>query len=128
MSEQRTEMDIPWWRVRVSPARQVAGLFLLALASVFFYAMFFEGLRFFVVDSKSMQPTLHAGDRLVAIRRGDYAQGDIVIVRDPIERKGFLVKRVIGLPGDTIEVRGGAVFVNGQYRSEEHTSELSHRL
>jgi signal peptidase I len=111
---------MPWWRVRVSPGRQAVGLALLALAAVFFYAMLAKGMRFFVVDSISMEPTLHGGDRLVAMRPEAYERGDIIIVRDFIEGKGYLVKRVIGLAGDTIEVRGGAVYLNGQYLSEPY--------
>jgi len=119
-------MDIgrtPWWRVRVSRTRQAIGLLLLVLVSVFFYAMGTQGLRFFVVDSGSMEPTVWPGDRLVAIREAEYRRGDIVIVRDPSEKKGYLVKRLVGLPGDTIEVHGGAVFLNGQYLSEPYRPE-----
>jgi len=113
----------PWWRVRVSPARQALGLLLLALASVFFYEMAAKGLRFFAVESISMEPTLFGGDRLVAIRETQYRRGDIVIVRDPQDPKGYLVKRVIGLSGDVVEVRAGAVFLNGQYLSEPYRPE-----
>jgi len=115
--------DVPWWRVRVSPARQVLGIALLLVAGVFFYAMLAKGMRFFVVDSVSMLPTLHAGDRLVAMPSDEYRRGDIVIVRDPLERQGYLVKRIIGVAGDIIEVRFGAVFVNGEYVSEPYRPE-----
>lgn len=115
--------DTPWWRVRVSPVRQILGVLLLLLAGLFFYAMLVKGMRFFVVDSVSMLPTLHAGDRLVAIPSETYHRGDIVIVRDPNERKGFLVKRIVGVEGDTIEVRSGAIFVNGRYVSEPYRPE-----
>ncbi len=117
------EADTPWWRVRVSPVRQVLGLLLLLLAGLFFYTMLVKGMRFFVVDSVSMLPTLHAGDRLAAIPAETYHRGDIVIVRDPNERDGFLVKRIVGVAGDTIEVRHGAIFVNGHYVSEPYRPE-----
>jgi signal peptidase I len=115
--------DIPWWRVKVSRLRQVFGVALLLLAGTFFYAMLAQGMRFFEVDSVSMLPTLHAGDRLVAMRAAEYRRGDIVIVRDPLERQGYLVKRIIGVGGDTVEVRGGGLFVNGQYVSEPYRLE-----
>ncbi len=115
--------DTPWWRVKVSPLRQVLGIALLLLAALFFYAMGAKGMRFFVVDSDSMLPTLHAGDRLVAIPSDNYRRGDNIIVRDPLEQKGYLVKRIIGVEGDVIEVRHGAVFVNGQYVSEPYRPE-----
>ena len=68
--------DIPaqvrWWRVRVSPARHAVGLVLLGLAGVFFFAMFALGMRFFAVASGSMEPTLHASDRVVALPADSY--------------------------------------------------------
>lgn len=122
MSEHVTT-GVPWWRVQVSPARRLFGGVLLILAALFFYAMFAKGLRFFVVDSVSMLPTLHAGDRLAAMPAKQYHRGDIVIVRDPLEREGYLVKRIVGMPGDRIEIRHGAVFVNGRYVSEPYRPE-----
>lgn len=116
--------DLPWWRVRVSPVRQAIGVLLLLAGAIFFYAMLVKGMRFFEVESASMLPTLHAGDRLVAMPADKYHRGDIVIVRDPLERQGYLVKRIIGVAGDVVEVRGGAVFVNGQYVSEPYRPEL----
>jgi signal peptidase I len=80
-------------------------------------------MRFFIVESVSMEPTLLGGDRLVAIRQKEYLRGDIVIVRDPLERNGYLVKRVIGVSGDTVEIKLAAVFVNGQYLSEPYRPE-----
>lgn len=115
--------DVPWWRERVSPVRRVLGVLLLLLAGLFFYAMLAKGMRFFVVDSVSMLPTLHAGDRIVAMPASEYYRGDIVIVRDPLERHGFLVKRIVAVAGDTIQVRSGALFVNGRYVSEPYRPE-----
>ncbi len=126
MTRNDSRSDAPWWRVRVSPPRTAIGLLVLALAGVFFYAMLAKGMRFFAVESISMEPTLFGGDRLVAMREEEYRRGDIVIVRDPLERKGYLVKRVIGSPGDVVEVRVGAVFLNGQYLSEPYRPEPIH--
>lgn len=75
-----------------------------------------------IVTSRSMEPTLMVGDRVVFDHRrslyGQWQRGDIVFF-DPPERwrtddPSVLVKRVVALPGETIEVRGGHVFVNGQ--------------
>jgi signal peptidase I len=75
-----------------------------------------------IVTSRSMEPTLGVGDRLVFDHRkslaGQWKRGDIVFF-DPPESWGsddpsVLVKRLIALPGETIEVRQGRVFVNGQ--------------
>ncbi len=72
------------------------------------------------VFGASMQPTLHEGDQLlvqkVSARLGRFDYGDIVTI-DGTKMLGGeepdLVKRVIGLPGDTIDVRDGLVYRNG---------------
>jgi signal peptidase I len=68
----------------------------------------------FGVPSRSMEPALLPGDQLVAARvaRGeDLARGDVVVFEGPGDRA--LVKRVVGLPGDSIVVAGSRVVVNG---------------
>ncbi len=82
------------------------------------------GLRTFVVQaffvpSGSMLPTLQIGDRIVVIKLGyTIRRGDIVVFTRPPQDVGTqdkdLVKRVIGLPGETISSRGNTVLINGR--------------
>ncbi len=73
-----------------------------------------------IVTSRSMEPTLTVGDRVVFDHRqslyGQWQRGDIVFFDPPeswlSDDPSVLVKRIIGLPGETIEVRGGQVLVN----------------
>lgn len=72
------------------------------------------------VFGASMQPTLHEGDQLlvqkVSARLGRFDYGDIVTIDGTLmlgAEEPDLVKRVIGLPGDTIDVRDGLVYRNG---------------
>lgn len=75
------------------------------------------------VPTGSMEPTIQEGDRLFTVKALYYFQkpqrGDIVIFKVP-ERASLdpksppFVKRVIGLPGDTVEVSDGKVYVNGK--------------
>jgi signal peptidase I len=123
MSEIASETHVPWWRVRVSPARQAAGVVLLLLAASFFYVMLGRGMRFYAVSSISMEPTFHDGDRIVAFPAEHYQRGDLVVLRDPVDNHGHIVKRVIALPGDTVEVIGGALRLNGVYVSEPYRPE-----
>jgi signal peptidase I len=62
----------------------------------------------------SMQPTLIEGQRLIVIKTLYTPQrGDIVVVYPPYENQRQYVKRLIGLPGDTVEVKNNLVYVNG---------------
>lgn len=119
----RAAARVPWWRVKVSPARQAAGAVALLLIAAFLLLMYGFGLRFLAVSAISMQPTLRQSDMIIAFPAADYERGEIVILRDPVEPAGLIVKRVIGLPGDTVEVRGGAVLINGVYASEPYRPE-----
>jgi signal peptidase I len=81
------------------------------------------GLRAFVmqaffVPSGSMQPTLQVGDRIIVVKVGyTIHRGDIIVFRrtpaDTSSTIPDLVKRVIGLPGETISSRGTTVLING---------------
>lgn len=73
------------------------------------------------VLGQSMEPTLHSAQRVV-IEKITYRfhgprRGDVVVINSPGQRE-MLIKRVVGLPGETIEVRDGRVYVNGE-RLEE---------
>ena len=67
-----------------------------------------------IVSGESMEPTLHSGDLIIVSRSTDgLERGDIVVcgVKDGLFTKK-LVKRVIGLPGETITCRNGHIYVN----------------
>lgn len=87
-------------------------------------------IQAFLIPSASMVPTLQEGDRIMAdkfvyhIR--DPKRGEIIVFRappnaDPAQRN--FIKRVIGLPGDVVEVRDNQVFVNGKPLNEPYIYE-----
>jgi len=92
------------------------------------------GIRTFIAEARyipsgSMEPTLQINDRLiidkVGYRFGDPERGDIVVFdpTDTLLQQNFrdaFIKRVIGLPGETVEVKGGRVFVNGRPLEEDY--------
>ncbi|NFH68154.1 signal peptidase I [Clostridium botulinum] len=74
------------------------------------------------ITSGSMIPTLEVKDRLIATRvhnPENLNRGDIVIF-DSDELKEILIKRLIGLPGDHIEIKNGIVSVNGEQLEEDY--------
>ena len=90
-------------------------------------------LHFFVfnlstVEGQSMEPTLYEGGWLFVNKFsyliGDPDRGEVVILKDPtdrLEKKEYLVKRVVGVPGDTIEIREGLLYRNGELIVESYT-------
>lgn len=79
----------------------------------------------FYIPSGSMLPTLQVGDRIIVNKLSyhlhDVHRGDIVVfARPPLEDQEYadLVKRVIGLPGETISSKAGSVYINGKKLDE----------
>ena len=72
----------------------------------------------FKIPSGSMRPTLIEGDRILVnkflYRFREPRRGDIVVFRYPEDRKRSFIKRLIAVGGDTVEIREGAVYGNGQ--------------
>lgn len=70
--------------------------------------------------SASIAPTLGGGDTVLLLTRGTPALGDLVRCKDPEKADRFVVGRIVGLPGDSIEVRGPTLTVNdNNYISNE---------
>jgi len=95
----------------------------LALAGILFLGINAVSARV-RVDGFSMQPTLEDGEFVLVsklnYRFGDVERGDIVVFHFPMDPEQELIKRVIGLPGDTINVQNGTVLVNGQALNEPY--------
>src|SRR5687767_1992634 len=92
-----------------------------------------------VVEGTSMAPQLHDGERLLvnklvyykiqSVSWGHIERGDIVVFWYPDDPDKSYVKRVIGLPGEVVEIRAGKVFVDGRaitepYLDAEHNQSL----
>ena len=73
----------------------------------------------FVIPTGSMIPTIEIGDRVLAEKltyrfSGEPQRGDIVVFDDPDASRPQLIKRVIAVEGETIDVLDGAVYVDGE--------------
>lgn len=84
-----------------------------------------------MVRQTSMMDTLHNNDYLImyklAYRKADPERGDIIVfqssMRDEKGNDKLLIKRVIGLPGDTITIEDGEVYINGELYPEDYTKD-----
>lgn len=96
----------------------VAAALFLALAGAATYFLIYY--RVANVPTGSMANTIIPGDRVLYIMHvGEVKRGDIVIFKHPTDPKEMYLSRVIGLPGETIQVKGRSVFINGGELHEE---------
>lgn len=81
---------------------------------------------FAFVPTGSMKPTIMEKDRIIVDKIGllfhPIERGDIIVFESPIknENEKLLVKRVIGIPGDTVRIDGGKVYINNELLDEEY--------
>lgn len=76
----------------------------------------------FIVEGESMHPTFANGDYLIvdqlSYRLGDIKRGDVVVFRYPNDESVFYIKRIIGLPGETVHIEQGRTRVTRADGSE----------
>jgi signal peptidase I len=112
--------------------RENLTLVAIALCLAFLIRTFIAEPRY--IPSDSMLPTLHTGDRLVVEKISYYfhppTTGDIIVFQPPeeLQRRGYpqdqaFIKRVIGEPGEVINVSQGKVYLNGQALKEDYIAE-----
>lgn len=78
----------------------------------------------YVVDGNSMQPNFHSNQFIIVSRLSymfsELKRGDVVVFHYPRQPDRDFIKRVIGLPGDTVVILGGLVYVNGELLEEPY--------
>lgn len=77
-----------------------------------------DGLRVYGINGDSMEPTIHAKERILVDEQAYTVQapqrGDIVAYRAPDQTNVITIKRVVGLPFETFELRKNKLFINGK--------------
>jgi signal peptidase I len=117
-AKRKTRRAVIEWAILIGSALVIA----LLIKTFLFQA--------FYIPSESMKPTLNIGDRVLvnkmSYRVHDVNRGDIVVFETPPKAKDAngkikdLVKRVVALPGETLETHEGVVFINGRQLQEPY--------
>ncbi|MFN8641767.1 MAG: signal peptidase I [Candidatus Binatia bacterium] len=108
----------------------------IGLALIIAFAVRSSVVQAFWVPSGSMLPTIQIGDHIFVnklayavrlpligtpvMKVGDLQRNDVVVFVSPVDRSTDLIKRVIAVPGDTVEIRSKKVFVNGEPIPDAH--------
>lgn len=78
-----------------------------------------------LVNQISMEPTLHEGQMLIISKInyfiGEPQRGEIIVLKDDVENK-LLIKRVIGLPGEKVQLKDGKVYINAKELQPDYTA------
>lgn len=94
-------------------ARELVETILLTLVIFFMIRFAVENYR---IEGFSMEPNFHDGQFLLVSKVnylfGQPQRGDVIIFRYPLDPKKNFIKRVIGLPGEKVQIRGGRLFID----------------
>lgn len=97
---------------------------IIALAIIIPVRYYF--IKPFYVKGASMEPSFYDNEYLVideiSYRFKEPLRGEIVVFRYPRDPRQFFIKRIVGLPGETVQVTGNKVFVNGEELDETYLS------
>ncbi len=107
----------------LSRALYAAYIIIIICAAILFYLFGYRQMVFFMVPSKSMEPSLQVPDHLITLNQKAYHRGNIVVVMDPVEGGGYVVKRIVAVGGDTVVVWNGALVINGKRVEEPYIKE-----
>lgn len=84
----------------------------------------------FIVNGLSMHPTFNNGDYLIIdelsynfLRNPE--RGEVIVFKPPLQGSRFFIKRVVGLPGETVEIKDGGVYVNGDKLAEPYHKQVT---
>lgn len=70
-----------------------------------------------------MEPTISSGDTVCYFESDEFKREDIIIFEYPDAEDRLMIKRIIGLPGETIEIIDGVVYIDGKELQEEYLKE-----
>jgi len=100
----------------------------LVLIAVIIFIALQATVQTSVISGNCMEPNLREGQRIVINKAASYfdtwERGEVIVFQPPQDGASIpFIKRVIGLPGETVEIKNGRVYVNGQALTEPYTAE-----
>jgi signal peptidase I len=137
-NRERETIELP--RPQISPrlislSQTLGGVSLRDVADTLFavimlYCIINLATARYVVEGASMEPNFHS-DQFVVVNRlpyllGSPARGDVIVFHNPENPSQDFIKRVIGLPGETIKIVDGRVYVNERLLEEPYIAERCH--
>ena len=109
--------------------REILGflLYVMMVVGITFFIITFIGQRTYVSGS-SMENTLHHGDNLIVdkltYRFSKPKRYDIIVFPFRYQEKTYYIKRIIGLPGETIQIQDGVIWIDGEVLQESYGREV----
>ena len=105
-------------------------LYILIILAATFLIVQFVGQKT-TVNGVSMYPTLEDGDSLIVdkitYKFSDPQRFDIIVFPFQYQEDTYYIKRVIGLPGETVQITGGVIYINGQPLEEDYGREAAEK-
>lgn len=99
------------------------------IVAVVIFVLLQTTVQSFIVVGSSMKPNLEPGQRLlvskIAYRFGEPQKGEVIVFQPPRNKNTDYIKRIIALPGDTIEIKEGVVYVNNVALDEPYIKNLT---
>ncbi|MGE5404523.1 MAG: signal peptidase I [Candidatus Saccharibacteria bacterium] len=117
----RESERVDWEELYILESRLGKVVFLIVATLIFFSSLgiiiFSLTMEARLIPSGSMIPTIKVNDQVLVNKTAFWSsppqRGDIIIFDPPFKAKGYYIKRVIGLPGELVEIKGGMVYING---------------
>lgn len=114
---------------RLNIVQEILGflLYVAMVVGITFFIITFIGQRTYVSGS-SMENTLHHGDNLIVdkitYRFSKPKRFDIIVFPFRHQEKTYYIKRIIALPGETVQIREGVILINGKILRESYGKEI----
>lgn len=103
-------------------------IIIAVLLALFVRSFLFNVVR---VQQTSMYPTVKPNDIILSSSlyrfKKDYKRGDIIVFKSPSEKR-MLIKRIVGLPGEKVEIYDGSIYIDGKVLEEKYFEEKPYTL